>query len=224
MSGNEWNRNDHRASQKILLVRHGRTDWNDERRFQGRTDIPLNEEGLLQARKLSERLASWPLDVVYTSPLLRALRTAEAVASPHGKKPVVLEDLSEMYFGPWEGESIAGLRKRSPGLMRSWLKDPFFHMPENAETWEDIQTRVRRAVGVILHSARERVVVVSHGGIMRALFSVLLDLDPRAVWNISASNCSISGVEVREHQNVLKFSNDDLHLRAGNDGAPLPVW
>ncbi|MDR1732742.1 MAG: histidine phosphatase family protein [Synergistaceae bacterium] len=209
---------------KILLARHGQTEWNEIRRFQGRTDIPLNEEGRIQARKLAERLASWPVDVVYTSPLERALRTAEAVAARHGKTPVVLDGFTEMNFGSWEGESILTLKRQNPQPLKEWFADPFFRLPEGAETWEELRLRVEGALQTILSSPEEHAVIVSHGGIIRALFVVLLKMDPHSVWNISASNCAISGIEIREFQNQLIFSNDDLHLRDVPEGVALPVW
>jgi len=212
------------SERKILLIRHGKTDWNDVRRFQGRTDVPLNEEGLSQARKVADRVSSWPVDAVYSSPLQRALRTAEAVASRHGKEPVVVEDLTEMNFGPWEGAGIRTLRERDPGFMREWLKDPFFHMPAGSETWDEVRGRVGRAIRMVLDSAHKHVVIVSHGGITRVLLALLLNLDPHTVWNLRSSNCAISGIELREHQNLLAFSNDDLHLRDIPEGVSLPVW
>lgn len=210
-------------NRQILLVRHGRTSWNDAHRFQGRTDIPLNEAGIAQAERLAERLAPWPLDAVWSSPLLRTRQTAAAVASRHGMEPRVLDELVEVNFGPWEGMHLKTLREQEHDQLRAWMKDPFFHGPEGSETWEAIRARVQRAMEIILKDAGERVVVVSHGGIMRALFVVLLDLDPHSVWNIKTSNCAISGIEVREYQTSLTFSNDDLHLRIA-EGVSMPVW
>lgn len=211
-------------NRKILLVRHGRTDWNDAHRFQGRSDIPLNATGLEQAEKLAERLASWPFDAVYTSPLARARQTAAALGARQGKSPVVLEDLVEVNFGAWEGAYLRHLREKNQEHLWRWLKDPFFHMPEGAETWDEIRVRAERAVKTVFDSEHEHVVLVSHGGVMRALFAVLLGLDPHSVWKIKTSNCAFSGVEVRELETSLAFSNDDLHLKALPEGTGLPVW
>ena len=205
------------------MIRHGRTNWNDAHRFQGRTDIPLNEAGLRQAERLAERLASWSLDGVWSSPLLRARQTAAAVAERHGLEPQVLDDLVEVNFGPWEGMHLRTLRETENERLRLWMRDPFFHGPEGSETWEKIRERIERAVATLLQSGKERIVVVSHGGIMRALFAVLLGLDPHSVWNIKTSNCAISGIEIHEYQTSLAFANDDLHLKVP-EGVALPVW
>ena len=207
---------------RIVLIRHGETDWNRQYRFQGRTDVPLNDEGTAQAERLAERLASWPVEVVYSSPLQRALATARSVGGPHGLTPVALEDLVEVNFGGWEGSSIRGLGR--DGAFQTWMRDPFFNMPPGAETWDAIRARVSKAVGTILDGPQERIAVVSHGGIVRALFAVLLGLDPHTVWRLRVHNCSVSGVEVREHETALVFSNDDLHLRGDTEGRPLPLW
>ena len=205
-------------------MRHGRTDWNDSHRFQGRTDIPLNATGLAQAEKAAARLKAWSIDVIYTSPMTRARETAAAIGAVHGKSPVVLEDLAEVNFGAWEGLFFEDIREKDGERLQEWLRNPFFCMPENAETWDSIRVRAERAKETILCSSGERVVVVSHGGVIRALFAVLLGFDPRTVWNIKTSNCGLSGIEVRKDQTSLAFSNDVLHLDKNLEGIPLPVW
>jgi alpha-ribazole phosphatase/probable phosphoglycerate mutase len=208
------------------LVRHGRTEWNDAHRFQGKSDIPLNERGLLQAEKTAKRLASCPLDAVYSSPLARAYRTASIIAAPHGKEPIALEDLAELDFGEWESHYIESIFKEHGGLLRAWYKDPFFHMPEGAETWDSLLARTKRAVRAILGSPHRHVAVVSHGGVVRALYVVLLGFDPHTVWNLRVSNCALSGIEVRDSETSLAFSNDELHLKetGSPDSETLPVW
>ena len=210
------------GDKKILLVRHGRTEWNDEHRFQGQTDVPLNEAGLVQARKTASRLAKWPMDAVYVSPLVRARETAAAIAAPHRKDPIVLDELAEVGFGVWEGLYFNTLGQE----MKEWLRDPFFLMPEGAETWESLRLRAHRVKDILFSSAYERVVAVTHGAIMRGLFVALLGLDPHTAWNIRVSNCSLCGIELRKGQASLAFSNDDLHLKEGCDPPkiPLPVW
>jgi alpha-ribazole phosphatase/probable phosphoglycerate mutase len=213
-------------SKRILVVRHGRTEWNDAHRFQGKTDVPLNETGLLQAGRTAQRIASWPLDAVYTSPLTRAHRTASAIAAPHGKEPIVLDDLAEVDFGEWESRRIEDIRKETGDLLRAWYKDPFFHMPRGSETWDAFLSRIERAVRAVLGSPHRNVAVISHGGVVRALYVVLLGLDPHTVWNLRMSNCALSGIEVREHETSLVFSNDELHLRETGlpENVNLPVW
>jgi alpha-ribazole phosphatase/probable phosphoglycerate mutase len=213
-------------SKRILVVRHGRTEWNDAHRFQGKSDIPLNETGLLQAEKTAKRLSSWPIDAVYTSPLTRAHRTASIIAAPHRKEPVVLEDLAELHFGEWEGLRIEGIREEKEELLSAWYKDPFFHMPEGAETWDAFLARVERAVRVVLGSPHRNIAVVSHGGVVRALYVALLGLDPHTVWKLRMSNCALSGIEVRENETFLAFSNDELHLKEIDmpENVNLPVW
>ena len=223
MSGKSWKR-------RIVLVRHGQTDWNLRYCFQGQTDVPLNAEGLAQAERLAERFAQWPAEVVYSSPLQRALSTAQALAKPRRLCTVVLEGLKEINFGAWEGRSILGMEREERGAFRTWMYDPFFNMPPGAETWEAIRDRVERALELILMDPHERIAVVTHGGIIRALFAVLLGLDPHTVWRLKVFNCSLSGVEIGSDGPALVFSNDDLHLRwpSGNGsgdtgGRPLPL-
>ena len=204
------------------MIRHGRTSWNDVHRFQGRSDIPLNDAGFVQAQKTALRLAKWPLGAIYTSPLTRARQTALTIAAPHQKEPIVLDELIETDFGAWEGLNFEEIEKNYPDKIRAWLRDPFFHAPERAETWDSIRVRVLRVLEIIFRADDTHIAVVAHGGIIRALFALLLDFDPHSVWNIQALNCALNGVEIRSEQASLVFSNDDLHLKCGD--AVLPVW
>jgi alpha-ribazole phosphatase/probable phosphoglycerate mutase len=212
------------CNKNILLVRHGRTDWNDSHRFQGRTDVPLNATGLAQAKKVAARLAAWPFDAVYTSPMARARETAAAIAASREKAPVVMDELTEVNFGSWEGLFFEHIREQNGDRLQEWLGDPFFNMPEGAETWDSIRLRAERARETVFRSSNKRVVMVSHGGTIRALLSVLLGFDPHTIWNIKMSNCALSGIEVRKTQSSLVFSNDALHLDESLEGIPLSVW
>ena len=123
------------------------------------------------------------------------------------------------------------MEREERGAFRTWMHDPFFNMPPGAEDWDSIRDRVERAVEMILAEPHERIAVVTHGGIIRALFAVLLGLDPHTVWRLRVFNCSLSGVEIGPDGPALVFSNDDLHLRwASEDGCgdtggrPLPLW
>ncbi|NLL37836.1 MAG: histidine phosphatase family protein [Fretibacterium sp.] len=207
---------------KVILARHGRTEWNDAGLFQGRTDIPLNEKGKDQAKRLARRLASWPVQAVYASPLTRALDTARAVAAPHALEPVVLKGLEEINFGIWEGLSVPYLAEQ--GALSDWEKDPLFNAPEDGESWEALSERVGQALETIQKDGFEHVVVVSHGGIMRVIYALLVGLSPHTVWRLRVHNCAMTGLEICEHETAIVFSNDDLHLRVSPEDASLPVW
>lgn len=209
---------------RVILARHGQTEWNKEFRFQGKTNIQLTEEGKRQAHSLSLRLSSWPPDVIYSSPLDRALYTAQAIAERHNMKPIIMNELKEIDFASWEGQSINGLEREQHEIFSRWRADPFFNPPEGAETWPELEERLSLAVNKMLAGGHKRIVAVSHGGIMRALYAVFTGLNPHKTWNMDVSNCSISGIEMRFGRPCLAFANDDLHIRAGSYGERLPVW
>lgn len=150
--------------------------------------------------------------------------TAQAIADRHGISPIALPELQEIDFASWEGCSIPELDSQHHEAFSLWRADPFFNPPPGAETWEHLHTRLTRAVKVILDGTYTRIAVISHGGIMRALYAVFLGLNPHKVWNMEVSNCAMSGVEMRRGRPCLVFANDDMHIRAGEIGQKLPVW
>jgi probable phosphoglycerate mutase len=145
----------------FLLVRHGETDWNFERRVQGHADRPLNETGRAQARALADELAGEPIDAVYSSDLVRAHETARIVAERLGLDVIALPDLREKHFGTWEGLTDREILARFPDARRGHWGD--------AETTEDVARRVLGALRRIAQThPKGRVLVVAHGGPVRA--------------------------------------------------------
>ncbi|MBQ7266756.1 MAG: histidine phosphatase family protein [Synergistaceae bacterium] len=194
---------------KLLLARHGVTDWNKSRRFQGRTDSELSADGILQAEKLSARLVAWKPDIVFTSPLKRAFSTASRIAVPNLK---ILPELEEINFGSWEGLSLDSLLSDQTENFLKWRNDPFFNPPHDGEKWPSIQERLTRAFDIMKSSGHEKIIAVSHGGIIRALFCVILGFDPHTIWNLEVSNCSISEIEITDAKSTLIYANDVHHL------------
>jgi broad specificity phosphatase PhoE len=146
----------------ILLVRHGETDWNLERRVQGHSDRPLNETGRAQARALAEQLAGEPVEAVYSSDLVRALDTARPLAEALGLPVHTLPGLREKHFGTWEGLTDTEIRERFPHADGGPWGD--------AETTEDVAARVLAALHDVATRHRgAQVVVVTHGGPVRAV-------------------------------------------------------
>jgi broad specificity phosphatase PhoE len=146
----------------ILLVRHGETDWNAERRVQGHSDTPLNETGRAQAQALADELAGEALDAVFSSDLLRAHETARIVAQGRGLDVTAMRDLRERHFGTWEGLTDDEIFARFPQAANGKWGD--------GESREEMADRVFRALeGIAESHAGGRVLVVSHGGPLRAV-------------------------------------------------------
>ena len=196
----------------ILFIRHGKTDWNSQFRFQGRNDIPLNEEGRRQAERLALRLLGETDFTIFSSPLARAAETAEIIAAPRQKCRIQLrEGLSEMCFGNWESRTLREIEAESPEEFRRWMDDPFTSVPPGGELFSDVLPRVTAVLDEIRSLEESRIIVVSHGGIIRAALVALLDIPPSAAWRMKISNASLTGVDLGRSGPSLSFLNDELH-------------
>jgi len=152
---------------RILLARHGETEWNRLGRWQGHADPPLNETGRLQALQLAEALAGDGVVVVYSSDLARASETARAIGGRLGVDVVEDAGLREIDVGSWSGLTRAQVQERFPEGYARWLDGEIGH---DGETREELTARVVGAVERIVGAHREgTVVVVTHGGAIRAL-------------------------------------------------------
>ena len=133
---------------KILLVRHGETDWNVAQRIQGSTDTPLNETGIQQAKRLAEELGKreTPIIGVYTSKLERAAKTAEFVAKKLGKECIILPGLEEINFGLWEGITWEQVEERFPAEYQTWHQNRRYEHPPKGESYQELVERVVAAL------------------------------------------------------------------------------
>lgn len=201
-------------STRILLVRHGETDWNAQERIQGRHDIPLNQRGLDQARKLGERLRSETIAGVYTSPQQRAVATAQAIASHHPTVPLVhLPQLAEFSFGPYDGMRIPDFKSK---LDWNRIDDEEYRLSIGAEpkgpTREWIQNHLSE---IFLGHRGETILLSTHGAKKKFLLETLLnEADKEA--SIRAqhpNNCSLTILHWHPQEGVsLELYNDTSHL------------
>jgi broad specificity phosphatase PhoE len=153
---------------ELLLVRHGETDWNRDGRFQGHADPPLNDTGRAQARALADDLAAEQIDAIYTSDLARARETAEFIAERAGVPFVLEPQLREVNVGEWQGLTRPEIAERFPEGLRNWREHG--HGWEQGETYEELAERVLEAIDrIVAGHPTERVVVVGHGGTIRAI-------------------------------------------------------
>lgn len=200
---------------RILLARHGETEWNAIRRVQGWTDIPLSEKGYAQAEALAGRLDRTPLAAVYSSDLSRATQTAAPVAARQGLTVQTVPELREKGFGEWEGLTQADLERDYPALWHRYhvVRDLEALVP-GGETWPQVQERLSVVLRRILAAhpgAEETVLLVGHGGsgrmvILEALGAALPTL-------LHLDNASLSRLDFRgEGDSRVIFLNDTSHL------------
>lgn len=156
---------------ELICVRHGRTAWNAERRFQGQTDIPLDDEGRAQAQALAAHLRGERFDLALTSDLSRAVATAEAICA--GRELLLERDpeLREMGFGIWEGLTWPEIVASDPSIDYSYEKSPRHYTPEGGESWDALVARVDAALQRICRRTHDggRILLVSHAGVMHAI-------------------------------------------------------
>src|SRR6202042_1801307 len=156
---------------ELICVRHGRTSWNALRRFQGQTDIPLDDEGLAQAQALAAHLRDERFDLALASDLTRARTTAEAIL---GDRDVVLElspEFREMHFGLWEGLTWDEITARWPDLAIAGEKVPMHYTAGGGESWDALCARVDAALRATTArmGPNDRALIVSHAGVMHGI-------------------------------------------------------
>jgi broad specificity phosphatase PhoE len=160
----------------VYLARHGESDWNVERRWQGHADRPLTERGREQAARLAERLADVELDAIYASDLRRAWETAEAVARSRGIEVVRLPELREVDVGSWCGLTRDECAKLYPDAFARWQAGGSGW--DNGESYEDMGERIVAAIRrLAVEHAGGTILVVSHGGPIRAVHAHALGVD-----------------------------------------------
>lgn len=165
---------------RIMVVRHGATELSAEDRFAGSTDVPLGVEGRHQAERLSARLASESIAVIYASSLQRSIETATIVARPHGLPVQILDGLREIDHGRWEGLRHEDAQAMYPDEFAAWQHDPFSFAPTGGEAGRAVMERAVRAFSEIASSHQgEPVLVVSHKATIRLVIAHMLGFDPR---------------------------------------------
>lgn len=186
----------------LILVRHGETDWNATGRYQGRTDIELNDVGIEQARMAAKKWSATHIDAVLASPLKRAHRTAELLVQDRDLRIRLEPAIAETRGGEWESLTFTEIESRWPEEYRNW-RNPYFDAgPIGGETPQQSGTRTAEAIATFLaeHPAVKTLLVVSHGNTLRAAAHVL------------------SGAAEEDYVKVPRMANCDAHVMRSDSG------
>lgn len=198
----------------LLLIRHGETEWNTLGKFQGCTDIELSQEGINQAKLLKERLKG-EFNFIYTSPLSRALETASILAAGTNKEVTIANEIREINFGEWEGLTLHEISERYPEIFKAWRvnkKESYICGGDSS-----INNAANRATKCILDIVSkhkgEKIVIVAHGGIIKAGLIGLFEWDMTMYHKIALGNTCINTITFNDDlKPVLIGLNDTNHL------------
>ena len=198
----------------FYLVRHGETEWNAENRLCGQSDVPLSEAGRQQAKKLAERLKSIPFEGLYSSPLRRALETANLISQVIGLEPIVDERLIELGYGEWEGKTLAEVEKNDPKTFRAWDADPGEVAPPGGESGLEAQQRVVPFLDFLAARHRQRhVAVVFHKTVCRLAVCHILGMSASEYRRrLVMGDCALNIIQPQDNGWQLVTFNDTSHL------------
>ena len=200
---------------KWFLVRHGETDWNKEARAQGQMDTPLNADGRAQAERIASRLESETFAAAYSSDLSRVVETARPIMRGRDVPIAYAKELREKHFGDWEGMTCDEIRAKHPdGFSRMFSDDSDFAAPGGGETDRDLCARAASfAERTRAAHPDDDLLIVAHGGSLRALIASLIGIPPHRMWRLRLDNTSLSTLAFFDDDNaVLTLLNDTNHL------------
>jgi alpha-ribazole phosphatase len=197
-------------------VRHGATSNNLRKpsRLQGRRENPpLSEQGYRQAEQTGQLMADYPLTTVYSSPLLRAIETARAIAQPHGLHVQTVEALTEVDVGEWDGRDWGEIERDDAEAYRLFMADPATHGYLGGETFQQVQDRVAPAFeSLMARHIGQCIAVAAHNIVNRTYLARLLDIPTRHARLISQHNCGVNVIRHRQGKATLRTCNSAFHL------------
>lgn len=198
---------------RLILIRHGESTWNRERRIQGQLDPPLSEAGTEQARRVARRLAHRQVEALYTSDLLRASQTAAPIASTLGVEARPMTELREIFLGDWEGLHTAELALRFPEAWDAWTREPSWDVVPRGEGASAFEARVMSALDRLFEQhPHGDAIAVTHGGVIQMALHRVVGRPSHGLFPFRISNGSVSIVERRNGRMVIATVNDTSHL------------
>ncbi len=204
-------------SVKLFLIRHGQTIWNHEGRYQGTTDIDLNDVGIKQAELARDYLKDVDFSNIYASNLKRALDTASIIKGDRKKQTIECEDLREIGFGKWEGLKFDEINVKYRKDYQAWLDDPFCNGPTGGEKFDALTQRVKRCIDKIIEDndsqGTKSVAVVTHGGVIVSLIVDYLKIPPERWRSVIQRQGAINVIVVSDGFPYIAQINYTGHLK-----------
>ena len=198
---------------QLYIVRHGETVWNREGRIQGHTNVGLSHQGMEQARLLGQRLKPVPFDAAYASDLSRAADTAAVILDGRDVPISPTERLREYHKGAFEGMTEGELRAQYPNDYPGYVSKDLDYAPEGGESTRAVSERMASIINEIKERhLNDTVLIVGHGGSLRAAMMALLGMSLDANWRFLFGNCHLTIVDTYHDNAVLRLFNDGSHL------------
>jgi len=198
----------------ILLVRHGQTEWNRIERFRGRVDIELNSSGLIQAQKTALQIQRhWQPELIFSSPLKRAMQTAHAIVELTNVQVDPTPDLVDIDYGEWQGLTPEETRLKWPDQLDTWYKHPERVLIPGGENPLEVQFRAVSTIAAAIKTyPNSTIIVVSHTVVNRLILLGILGIGIEHFWQIRQEPCAINIIDVKDNDFSLVTMNDTCHI------------
>lgn len=199
---------------RIILVRHGETEWNRVERFRGRADVPLNEKGRRQAQAAGSRVARlWRPDVIYASPLSRAMDTARAIAAHFELDVQAHPGLIDIDYGDWQGLAPDEAAKKWPVEIDHWYNHPEKALIPNGESLDDLRRRARKMLDALVRQHPDQtIVLIGHTVINRVILLSVMGLGSERFWRLRQDTCAINVFDAIDDDFIIVSLNNTSHL------------
>ena len=199
---------------KIILIRHGQTDWNIAGRYQGQADIALSDVGIKQAEILAQNFPVKKIDAIYSSDLKRAHFTANKIGEKFDVNVKTVKAFREICFGDWEGLTYEQITKKWPIALNNFFQAPDILEIPNGETFVEVQKRAMAALHEIIDQHNDStVVIVSHGAILRTVIAGVLHTPLKYLWSFRQENTAVNIFTYNEGYFMVDLLNSTAHLQ-----------
>jgi probable phosphoglycerate mutase len=203
------------TTMRIYLVRHGETEWNRVRRFQGRSDLPLNQEGRKQVRALALALKNKPLVAIYTSPLIRALETARLIKVFHPSTPIFEEKgFIEMDLGEFDGMKVQDWAEQYPDIRKAWNENPASVKMPGGESLKEVQARSKETLEriTLIYPPDATILISSHNFVNLTILCDLLKIPLHRFRELHQENAAFNVICRKGNRFYVELVNEGSHL------------